>query len=81
MTGLELALAIAGVVITIMVVAGMFLIVPGGVEAAPVHRADPVPPDPERGRDRAARQTAERPWASSPVVTRPLDAGQRPPGA
>ena len=60
MTGLELAIAIAGVGITVIVVAAMFLIVPGGVEAAPVHRADPVPPDPERGRDVARRQTVER---------------------
>jgi hypothetical protein len=59
MTGLELALAIVGVGITIMVVAAMVLIVPGGVEAAPVHRADPVPPDPERGRGLAPRQTVE----------------------
>lgn len=46
MSGLELVLAIAGVGITMMVVVGMFLIVPGGVEPAPVHVADPVPPDP-----------------------------------
>jgi hypothetical protein len=43
MTGLELVLAVAGVAVTIMVVVGMFLIVPSGVEAAPVHRADPEP--------------------------------------
>ena len=49
MTGLELVLALAGVVVTIMVIVGMVLIVPAGVEAAPAHRADPVPPDP-RGR-------------------------------
>jgi hypothetical protein len=59
MTGLELALAVAGVAITIMVVAGMMLIVPRGVEAAPVHRADPVPADPERGRDLTPRRTAQ----------------------
>jgi hypothetical protein len=62
MTDLELVLALAGVLITIMVVAGMFLIVPGGVEAAPVHRADPVdpvPPDRERVRNLAPRRAAE----------------------
>ena len=45
MIGVELALALTGVVITIMVVVGMVLIVPGGVESAPAHRADPIPPE------------------------------------
>ena len=38
---LDLLLAVAGVLVTVMVVAGMFLILPGGVEAAPPHVADP----------------------------------------
>jgi hypothetical protein len=64
MTGLELAIGVVGVVITIMVVVGMVLIVPRGVEAAPIHTADPalpgpVSPDADRARDRAARQTVE----------------------
>lgn len=59
MTGLELALAIAGVAITIIVVVGMVLIVPGSVEPAPVHRADPVPPGSERGSDLGARRPVE----------------------
>jgi hypothetical protein len=42
----DLLLAIAGIAVTVMVVAGMFLIMPGGVEAAPKHVADPVAPDP-----------------------------------
>jgi hypothetical protein len=45
MTGLELVLALVGVAVTILVVVGMVLIVPGGLEAAPAHTADPVPPD------------------------------------
>ena len=56
--GLELALAVAGVVVTILVIIGMFLIVPGGVEPAPDHRADPVPPEPARERDLARPRTA-----------------------
>ena len=40
---LDLLLAVAGVAVTIMVVAAMVLIVPGGVEKAPPHRADPLP--------------------------------------
>ena len=40
---LDLLLAIAGVAVTIMVVVAMVLIVPGGVESAPPHRADPLP--------------------------------------
>jgi hypothetical protein len=46
MTGLELAIAIVGVAVTLAVVIGMMLIVPQGIEAAPPHVADPVPPDP-----------------------------------
>jgi hypothetical protein len=42
MTGLELAIAVVGVAVTIMVVAGMVLLVPRGVEGAPVHTADPA---------------------------------------
>ena len=46
---LDLLLAVAGVLVTVMVVAGMILITPSGVERAPAHVAqdDPaVEPDP-----------------------------------
>ena len=43
---LDLLLALAGVIVTVMVVAGMFLIMPGGTEAAPPHVADPRPEAP-----------------------------------
>ena len=41
MSTLDLLLAIAGIGVTAMVVVAMFLIMPGGVEAAPAHTADP----------------------------------------
>ena len=50
MSALELVLALVGVGVTTMVVVAMVLIVPGGVENAPPHLADPVPPDPARER-------------------------------
>ena len=43
---LDLLLALAGVAVAVLVVAAMFLIMPAGVERAPAHVADPVPPDP-----------------------------------
>ena len=41
MSTIDLLLAIAGIGVTAMVVVGMFLITPGGIEAAPPHTADP----------------------------------------
>lgn len=44
MTALEIVLAVVGAGVTVMVVVGMFLIVPSGVERAPLHTARPVGP-------------------------------------
>ena len=44
MIDLDVLLAVAGVAITVMVVVAMVLIVPSGVEPAPIHRADPPEP-------------------------------------
>ena len=41
MSGLDVVLAIVGVGVTAMVVAAMFLLTPGNIEAAPAHTADP----------------------------------------
>ena len=62
MTGvfLELALAIVGVAITFMVVVGMILIVPSGVEAAQRPGADPVPAEPDRGWEPASARLNAR---------------------
>ena len=45
---LDLLLAVAGVLVTVMVVAAMFLITPSGVERAPAHVALPDEPATER---------------------------------
>ena len=49
MTGLEVVLAIAGTVVFLMVILGMFLIVPGGAVELGEETADPV-------RERAAEK-------------------------
>ena len=40
--GLELVVALAGLTVTVSIVAAMFLLMRRGIEAAPIHTADPV---------------------------------------
>ena len=44
MTGLEIVLAFAGLVVFVLVIVGMVLIVPSGAVEAPGKAIDPVPP-------------------------------------
>ena len=56
---LDLLLAIAGVAVTAMVIVGMVLIVPSGVESAPRHLPDPPQPDAEVAAEADAGEAAE----------------------